>query len=83
MDKKIALTKISYVKSRRTEWQYVQEVLIKVEDYVKQQEVYSHQDTMKFIQEHMSNKLGGVYIYSNKALEFLKNELKLEYKKYK
>lgn len=28
-------------------------------------------------------KLGGIYMYINKALEFLKNELKVEYKKSK
>jgi hypothetical protein len=38
---------------------------------------------MKFIQEQMSGKLGGIYMYINKALEFLKNELKSEFKKSK
>ena len=82
MEKEIALEKVSLVKSRRTE-DYIQEVLVRVEDYIKSQETFSYQDTMKFIQEQMSGKLGGIYIYINKALEFLKNELKSEYKKSK
>ena len=80
MEKEIALEKVSLVKSRRTE-DYIQEVLVRVEDYIKSQETFSYQDTMKFIQEQMSGKLGGIYMYINKALEFLKNELKSEFKK--
>jgi hypothetical protein len=83
MNKEQALAKISYVKSKRTDWQYVQEVLTRVEDYVKQQDTYSHQDTMSFINGQMSSKLGGVFAYGNKALDFLKHELKSEYKKTK
>ena len=79
MEKEKALEKVSLVKSRRTE-DYIQEVLITVEDYINSQETFSYQDTMKFIQEQMSGKLGGIYMYINKALEFLKNELKAEYK---
>ena len=79
MEKEKALEKVSFVKSRRTE-DYIQEVLIRVEDYINSQEIFSYQDTMKFIQEQMSGKMGGIYMYINKALEFLKNELKAEYK---
>ena len=79
MEKEKELEKVSLVKSRRTE-DYIQEVLIRVEDYINSQETFSYQDTMKFIQEQMSCKLGGIYMYINKALEFLKNELKAEYK---
>ena len=79
MEKEKALEKVSFVKSRRTE-DYIQEVLIRVEDYINSQEPFSYQDTMKFIQEQMSGKMGGIYMYINKALEFLKNELKAEYK---
>ena len=79
MDREKALEKVSLVKSRRTE-DYIQEVLIRVEDYINSQEIFSYQDTMKFIQEQMSGKMGGIYMYINKALEFLKNELKAEYK---
>lgn len=79
MEKEKALEKVYLVKSRRTE-DYIQEVLIRVEDYIKSQEIFSYQDTMMFIQEQMSGKLGGIYMYINKALEFLKNELKAEYK---
>lgn len=80
MEKEKALEKIYFVKSIRTE-DYIQEVLTKVEDYINSQETYSHQYTMEFIQKQMSSKLGGIYIHINKALEFLKNELKSEYKK--
>lgn len=79
MEKEKVLEKVSLVKSRRTE-DYIQEVLIRVEDYINSQETFSYQDTMKFIQEQMSCKMGGIYMYINKALEFLKNELKVEYK---
>ena len=79
MEKEKALEKVSLVKSRRTE-DYIQEVLIRIEDYINSQEPFSYQDTMKFIQEQMSGKMGGIYMYINKALEFLKNELKAEYK---
>ena len=79
MEREKALEKVSLVKSRRTE-DYIQEVLIRVEDYINSQEIFSYQDTMKFIQEQMSGKMGGIYMYINKALEFLKNELKAEYK---
>lgn len=79
MEKEKALEKVSLIKSRRTE-DYIQEVLIRVEDYINSQEPFSYQDTMKFIQEQMSGKMGGIYMYINKALEFLKNELKAEYK---
>ena len=82
MEKEKALEKVSHVKSRRTE-DYIQEVLIRVEDYINSQETFSYQDTMKFIHEQMSGKMGGIYMYINKALEFLKNELKVEYKKSK
>lgn len=60
---------------------YIQEVLIRVEDYINSQETFSYQDTMKLIQEQKSGKLGGIYMYINRALEFLKNELKSENKK--
>lgn len=79
MEKEKALEKVSLVKSRRAE-DYIQEVLIRVEDYINSQETFSYQDIMKFIQEQMSCKMGGRYIYINKALEFLKNELKTEHK---
>lgn len=79
MKKEKALEKVSLVKSKRTE-NYIQDVLVKVENYIKSQETFSYQDTMKFIQEQMSGKLGGIYIYINKSLDFLKNELKSEYK---
>lgn len=79
MEKEKVLEKVSFVKSRRTE-DYIQEVLIRVEDYINSQETFSYQDTMKFIQEQMSCNLGGRYTYINTALEFLKNELKAEYK---
>jgi hypothetical protein len=82
MKKETALEKVLLVKSRRTE-DYIQEVLVRVENYIKSQETFSYQDTMKFIQEQMSCKMGGIYMYINKALEFLKNELKSEYKKSK
>ena len=82
MEKETALEKVSLVKSRRVE-DYIQEVLVRVEDYIKSQETFSYHDTMKFIQEQMSCKMGGIYMYINKALEFLKNELKSEYKKSK
>jgi hypothetical protein len=79
MNKEKALEKVSFVKSKRTE-DYIQEVLTRVEDYINSQETFSYQETMKFIQEQMSSKLGGIYIYINKALDFLNNELKAEYK---
>lgn len=79
IEKEKALEKVYFVKSRRTE-DYIQEVLIRVEDYINSQEPFSYQDTMKFIQEQMSGKMGGIYMYINKALEFLNNELKAEYK---
>jgi hypothetical protein len=82
MEKEIALEKVSLVKSKRTE-DYIQEVLVRVEDYINSQETFSYQYTMNFIQEQMSCKMGGIYMYINKALEFLKNELKSEYKKSK
>ena len=82
MKKEQALEKVLLAKSKRTE-DYIQEVLNKIESYINAQEDFSYQDTMKFIQEQMSNKLGGIYIYINKALKFLKNELKSEYKKSK
>lgn len=79
MEKEKALKKVFLVKSRRTE-DYIQEVLIRVEDYINSQENFSYQNTINFIQEQMSSKMGGIYMYINKALEFLKNELKAEYK---
>ncbi len=82
MKKEQALERIYLVKSKRTE-DYIQEVLNKIENNINQQEIFSYQDTMKFIQDQMSSKLGGIYIYIDKALEFLKNELKSEYKKSK
>ena len=82
MEKEKALEIVSYVKTRRTA-NYIQEVLIKIEDNINTQETFSYQDTMKFIQDQMSGKLGGIYMYINRALELLKNELKIEYKKSK
>lgn len=38
---------------------------------------------MQFINTKRPTKLGGQYGYINKAIEFLKNELKSEYKKQK
>lgn len=80
MEKEKALEKVSIVKSKRTE-DYIQEVLTRVEDYINTQDTFSYQDTMKFIQEQMSGKMAGIYMHTNKSLEFLKNELKAEYKK--
>lgn len=82
MEKEKVLEKVLLVKSKRTEG-YIQEVLIKIENYINLQETFSYQNTMKFIQEQMSGKLGGNFMYINKALMFLKNELKSEYKKSK
>lgn len=80
MEKDKALEIISLVKSRRSlEWE--EEMLNIVESHILAQEPFSYQDTMTFIQSKMSSKLGGKYIYTNRVLEFLKNELKKENKK--
>jgi hypothetical protein len=76
MDKKQALEIVSLIKEKKKE-EYIQEVLIKIENYINKQEIFSYQDTMKFIEDQMSG-IGGIY-----ALVFLKNELKSEYEKSK
>lgn len=60
MDKNKALEKLELVKSKRTA-DYIQEVLIKIEDYINNQETFSYQETMKFIQEQMSGKMGSFF----------------------
>ena len=75
MSKELALEKIRLVKSKRNE-DYIQSVMIEIEDFVNLQESFSYQELMNFIQTKYSNKLGGIYMYINKALDFLKNELK-------
>ena len=60
MDKNKALEKLELVKSKRTA-DYIQEVLIKIEDYINNQETFSYQETMKFIQEQMSCKMGSFF----------------------
>ena len=45
MRKEKALEKVSLVKSRRTE-DYIQEVLIRVEDYINSQEIFSYIKTL-------------------------------------
>lgn len=82
MNKEKALVKVNIVKEKRTD-DYIQEVLIEVENNINEQELFSYQETMKFIESKMSNKLGGRPAFINKALVFLKNELKNEYRKLK
>lgn len=81
MNKEIALERVAFVKARAFEDSRVQEVLSKVEDYINKQETFSHQHIIEFIEEQRSSKLGGIYIYIDKGLDALKNELKSEYKK--
>lgn len=79
MVKEKALEKVSLVKSRRTE-DYIQEVLIRVENYINSQETFSFQDTMKFIQEEKFRRGGFYEMDINKQMQLLENELNLEYK---
>ena len=82
MKKQKALEIINLVKSRRKD-DFVQEILVTIEDFINHQVNFSYQDLMMFIEKQMSGKLGGKFIHINKALVFLKNELKTEYKKIK
>ena len=82
MNKHKTLEKINLVKSKRPDT-HIQHVLNDIEEYVINQSVYDYNDIMQFIQSKMSGKLGGNSIYINKSLEFLKNEIRSEYKKHK
>ena len=80
MEKKIALEKIDLVLMKRGAETHIKNVLESVKKYVEAESGF-YDLTMQYIQSQMSSKMGGVYMYGNKALEFLKNELKAEKKK--
>lgn len=82
MEKQKALEIVQLVKSRRKEI-FIQDVLIRIEDFINSQVIFSYHSLMMFVEKQMSGKLGGNFMYINKALDFLKNELKAEYKKSK
>lgn len=82
MKKEQALEKVRIVKSKRPNPQ-IQRVLSVIEDYIDSSEDFSYVKTMQFIENNKSVKLGGYYAQINTALDFLKNELRAEYKKSK
>ena len=83
MDKDKALEKIDFVLLKRNGEEHVKNILESVKHFVESQTGFDYYLTMQYIESQMSGKLGGVYIYTNRALEFLKNELKAENKKAK
>lgn len=83
MEKKTALEKIDFVLMKRGAETHIKNVLESVKKYVEAESGFDYDLTMQYIQSQMSGKMGGVYMYANKALEFLKNELKAERKKEK
>ena len=83
MEKDTVLAKIDLVLLKRGSEERVKEVLVVVKHYVESQTGFNYDLTMQFIQTLFSSKLGGAAIYINKALSFLKEELKAEKKKEK
>ena len=80
MKKETALQVLSLVKEKRTE-NYIQEVFLNVENYINSKsDKLDYNELISFIESQKSNKLGGVFIYINKALQFLKEELKSQKK---
>ncbi len=83
MEKEKVIEKINSIIDKRGRDKHIKNVLESVKVFVESQTGFDYFTTMEYIQSQMSEKLGGIYIYSNKALEFLKNELKTERKKQK
>ena len=83
MDKNKALEKIDLVLLKKGGEEHIKNVLEAVKQFVESQTGFDYYLTMQYIESQMSGKLGGVYMYANKALVFLKNELKSEKKKEK
>ncbi len=75
MDKITAINIINTIKENQT-FNTVIEVLEDVIVFITLQPEYNHQKTMEFLEASKSNKLGGVSIYLNKALEFARLQLK-------
>ena len=75
MNKEKNLEIIDVIKKNRNKL-YEKEVLDQVREYISSQETYSYEKTMQYIQSLKSNKLGGIYGYINKVLEYLKNAMK-------
>lgn len=72
---------IDNIKSRRIGENLVQDILNDVKEFVinnysSPSDDIDYQAVMAFIESKLSGKLGGSAIYTNKALTFLKNELK-------
>lgn len=83
MDKNKVLEKIDFVLLKRGGEEHIKKVLEAVKFFVESQTGFDYYSTMEYIHSEMSGKMGGVYMYADKALEFLKNELKAEKKKEK
>jgi protein associated with RNAse G/E len=82
MTKDKAIEVINFVISKRTDPQ-IQTVLFDIREYVEDMEVFDYQELMAYIHTKESGKLGGIFMYINKALAFLKQELKSENKRQK
>lgn len=83
MEKQTALDKIDFVLMKRGAETHIKNVLESVKKYVEAETGFDYDLTMQYIESQMTGKLGGAAIYINKALVFLKNELKAEKKKEK
>lgn len=72
---------IDHIKSRRIGEKFTQDILNEVKEFVinsypSPSDDIDYQAVMAFIESKCSGKLGGSAIYTNKALTFLKNEMK-------
>lgn len=80
MDKTQAIDIINNIKEKQS----IDSVVEALEDavvFITLQPEYNHQKTMEFLEASKSNKLGGVAIYLNGALETARLQLKQANKK--
>lgn len=78
MTREEVLKVVQNVRSRREEQS---EMFDKVIDYTNNSESFSYDGVFRLLHSLISPKLGGMAMYTNKAIEFLKLELKAERKR--
>jgi hypothetical protein len=81
MDNNFVIEKIKMVGNKYSD-PYILGYLLEINNYVILND-FDYYEIMKVIESGKSSKLGGIGAYLNTAIEYLKNELKNEYKREK
>lgn len=73
------IEKIKLVKSKQS-FDSIKDTFDKIKTYVISQLEFDYQLTMRYIDSFVSSKLGGVLGIQNKAIIYLKNKMRKNYK---